>query len=106
VLILPGRNPACEFALHSYEQQAGAYFLLYDPHFIGHIRNDLVGIAVNWTKATDPEARSAYDFEIFYRFPFFPGVDTTFSYQGLINPALDPTNSFASVFGFRIRTVF
>ena len=42
MLILPGRNPACEFALHSYEQQAGAYFLLYDPHFIGHIRNDLV----------------------------------------------------------------
>ena len=89
-----------------YEQQAGVNFLLYDPHFIGHIRNDLVGMAVNWVRPTPTGNRDEYDVEIFYRFPIFPLVDVTLSYQSIFKPALDPDNGHASVFGLRLRTTF
>ena len=88
-----------------YRQLAGAHWLYYDPHFIGHIRNDLVGVAFNWVEAT-AGTRDEYNFEVFYRFPFFPGVDTTFSYQAIFDPALDLGVDSASVFSIRIRVVF
>ncbi len=90
----------------TYKHQAGAHLLLYDPHFIGHIRNDLVGMAFNWAQSPVSGYRSEYNVEVFYRFPIFPLVDTTLSYQSVINPALDPGNGHASVFSFRIRTTF
>jgi hypothetical protein len=89
-----------------YEQQAGVNFLLYDPHFIGRIRNDLVGVAFNWVRPTLTGNRDEYDVEIFYRFPIFPLVDVTLSYQSIFKPALDPDNDQASVFGLRLRTTF
>jgi hypothetical protein len=89
-----------------YEQQAAAHFLFYDPRMVGHIRNDVVGLAFNWAKANVPGARSEYNVELFYRFPLFPLVDTTLSYQSVINPALEPNISHASVFGLRLRTTF
>jgi len=52
------------------------------------------------------EIRSEYNVEAFYRFPLFPSVDTTLSYQSVFNPALDPDNHHASVFSLRIRTTF
>jgi len=89
-----------------YRHQAGLNLLLYDPHFIGHIRNDLVGVAVNWVNPTQTGSLSEYDIEIFYRFPIFPQVDVTLSYQSIFHPVLDPDNNQASVFGLRLRTTF
>jgi hypothetical protein len=90
----------------AYKQLASAHLLLYDPSFIGRIRNDLVGIAFNWAQVPLSEARSEYNVEAFYRFPIFPSVDTTLSYQSVIRPALDRDNNHASVFSLRIRTTF
>ncbi len=89
-----------------YDQQAGAHFLLYDPHWIGHIRNDVVGTAFNWVQPTVTGDRNEYNVELFYRFPFFPGVDMTFSYQSVINPVLAPEIDYAAVFSLRLRTTF
>jgi hypothetical protein len=89
-----------------YEQLAGVHFLYYNPHVVGHIRNDVVGLAFNWGLATQAGARSEYNVEIFYRFPIFPLVDTTLSYQAVIHPALDPTNDWASAFSLRLRWTF
>jgi hypothetical protein len=89
-----------------YDQQAGAHLLLYDPHFIGRIRNDVVGAAFNWVRPTVTVDRNEYNVEVFYRFPLFPGVDTTFSYQSVINPVLAPDINHASVFSLRLRTTF
>jgi hypothetical protein len=89
-----------------YKQLAGAHLLYYDPHVIGHIRNDVVGLAFNWGLATQPGARSEYNLELFYRLPIFPLVDMTLSYQAVIHPALDPTNDWASAFSLRLRTTF
>ena len=63
-------------------------------------------MAVNWAQANVSGARLESNFEIFYRFPIFPKVDMTFSYQSLFNLALDPNNDQASAFGLRLRTTF
>ena len=89
-----------------YDQQAGAHFLLYEPRFLTRLKNDVVGAAFNWAKATAARARNEYNVEVFYRFPIFPEVDTTLSYQSVINPAFTRDLDHASVFSLRIRTVF
>jgi hypothetical protein len=89
-----------------YDQQAGVHFLYYDPHVVGHIRNDVVGVAFNWVQPTVTGNRNEYNVEVFYRFPFFPGVDTSLSYQSVINPVLAPDINHASVFSLRLRTTF
>jgi hypothetical protein len=89
-----------------YRHQAGAHFLLYDPALIGTIEHDLVGIGANWADPTAAGSRDETNLEVFYRFPLFPGVDTTLSYQSVFDPALNPTFDHASVFSLRLRTVF
>ena len=93
-----------ESALYKY--QAGANFLYYDPQVIGHIKNDVVGVGVNWVEPTVVGSRDEWNFEAFYRFPMFPGVDTTLSYQYALHPALAPDIDGASVFSCRLRAVF
>lgn len=89
-----------------YDQQVGVHFLLYDPPGPAGMQNDLVGIAGNWVKASADGARDEYNVELFYRFPLFTGLDTTLSYQSVINPALTREIDHASVFSLRIRAVF
>jgi hypothetical protein len=89
-----------------YRQLAGAHWLLYDPHFFGRIKNDLMGVAINWVEPWQSGTRGETNFEVFYRFPMVPGFDTTPSYQAIFNPALDLGIDFASVFSFRFRIVF
>jgi hypothetical protein len=89
-----------------YNQQASAHFLLYDPPVPGQLLHDLIGVAFNWVDATQSGSRSEYNIEVFYRFPIFPLVDITLSYQSVIKPALDPDNDHASVFSLRIRSTF
>jgi hypothetical protein len=88
-----------------YNQQASAHFLLYDPPLLHLLQNDLIGVAFNWADATNG-VRDEYNVEGFYRFPLFPRVDMTLSYQYVINPALDLGIDRASVFSLRIRTTF
>ena len=88
-----------------FEKLAAAHWLLYDPHLIGRVENDLVGVAVNWVNPTNG-ARGETNVEAFYRFPFFNMVDTTLSYQAIFNPALDLGIDFVSVYSFRITTSF
>ena len=89
-----------------YEQQFGAHFLLYEPRIMTGLKNDLVGIAFTWADTPVDAARSEYTVELFYRFPLFPNVDTTFAYQSVFNPALSRDLSHASAFSLRIRAAF
>jgi hypothetical protein len=89
-----------------YEEQAGAHFLLYDPTPKSGMRNDLVGVALNWAQSAISGTRGETNFEFFYRFPIVPQVDTTLSYQSIFNPALDRTTEQASVFSLRLRTTY
>ncbi|MEZ0154556.1 MAG: hypothetical protein AB9Q22_06605 [Candidatus Reddybacter sp.] len=89
-----------------YESQANLLFLYYNPDFIGHIQNDLVGIGLNYVEPSLPGTRGEYNPEIFYRFPFFPNVDVTLTYHSIINPALDPNNDHASAYSLRLRSTF
>ena len=95
-----------------YEQLAGAHFLLYDPFCSGEynaedlIQADVVGVAYNWVQPSAVGARDESNVEFFYRFPIFPQVDLTLSYQSIFHPALDPDNDHASVFSVRLRTTF
>jgi porin len=88
-----------------YEEQFGAHFLFYNPTKSG-LQNDLLGVAVNWAQANVSGARLESNVEVFYRFPIIRNLDMTFSYQSLINLALDPNNHHASAFGLRLRTTF
>ncbi len=89
-----------------YEQQAGAHLLFFEPRAITRLQNDVVGAAFNWAKATASGTRDEYNLEIFYRFPIVPELDTTLSYQSVINPAFTRDIDHASVFSLRLRTVF
>lgn len=89
-----------------YDQQAGAHLLLNEPRLLARLKNDLIGVAFNWAQADLTDARNEYSVEAFYRFPIFPHVDTTLSYQSVINPALTRDLDHASVFSLRIRTTF
>jgi porin len=71
-----------------------------------HVQNDLVGLGLNWVEPTVVGSRDEYNVEVFYRLPLFPGVDTTFSYQSVIHPALAPDIDHTSVFSLRMRAVF
>ena len=66
----------------------------------------MVGLAGNWAAASAVGARDEYNLELFYRFPLFPGVDTTLSYQSVFDPALNTFFDHAHVFSLRLRTVF
>ena len=87
-----------------YEKLAGVSFLLYDPSGPARMQNDLVGLAFNWAEPTGFGSES--NVELFYRFPVFPLVDLTLSYQLVINPALTRDIDHASAFSIRIRTTF
>jgi hypothetical protein len=89
-----------------YKHQAGANVLFYDPPPFHRIRNDVVGVAFNWVRPTPTGDRDEFDLEFFYRFPLFPLVDVTLSYQSIFNPVLDPDNTHAAAFGLRLRTTF
>ena len=94
-----------------YDELAGISLVLYDPTDSGKFKSDLfsadmLGTAYNWVQPSLEGARDVSNFEVFYRFPIFPEADATFSYQAIVNPALDPSNDSASVFSFRIRSIF
>jgi hypothetical protein len=50
--------------------------------------------------------RDESNLETFYRFPLFPEMDATVSYQGIFNPAQDPSNDYGSAFSFRVRSTW
>ena len=89
-----------------YDDQAGLHFLFYDPPGPAGLQHDLIGLAGNWARASAAGARDEYNLEAFYRVPLFTGLDTTFSYQYVINPALTREFDRASVISLRLRAVF
>jgi hypothetical protein len=82
------------------------HFLLYDPPGTSQLKHDLVGVPLTWAAVPQSEARDEENLELFYRFPIFPQVDATLSYQSVFNPAYDRDNDQASVYSFRLRTSF
>lgn len=87
-----------------YDQQAAVHFLLYQP--FGRFENDVIGAAFNWVRSAFAGTRDEYSIEAFYRFPLFPHVDTTLSYQSVINPAFNTAFDHSSVFSLRLTTSF
>jgi len=89
-----------------YDEQASVHLLLYSPPGPARLQNDLLGAAVNYAQASADGARPEFNVEVFYRFPFFTGLDTTLSFQQVINPANTREVDHASVFSFRMRALF
>ena len=89
-----------------YKEQISASFFFYEPHFFGTISNDVAGVSLNWIDAVTAGSRPESNVEIFYRFPLNPELDLSISYMGIIDPALDPTNDYASAFTLRFVTTF
>jgi len=89
-----------------YEELASAHFLLYDPPGPSRLKNDLIGAAFVWAKVPQSGSRNEKNLEVFYRFPIFPHVDATLSYQSVFTPAFDSDNDHASVYSLRFRTSF
>lgn len=88
------------------DQQLGLYLLYQNPSGPLGLRHDLIGVAGNWADSSAAGSRDEYNLEIFYRFPFFPGVDTRLSYQYVHHPALTRDIDRASVFSLGFRMVF
>lgn len=93
-----------------YDQQAAGHLVVYDPLRSGRFKRmgfnaDVIGTAYNWVQPTGVD-RDESNVELFYRFPLFPEVDATLSYQAIINPALDPTNDYGSALSVRLRSTW
>jgi len=89
-----------------YDQQGSAHLLLYEPRILTGLKHDLVGTSFNWARTAIPDKQSEYHFEVFYSFPIVPSVDTTLSYQWVMDPALTRDIDQASVFSLRLTTAF
>ena len=89
-----------------FDDLAAVHLLFYEPRLLTRLKHDVVGAAFNWGNTPVDGARDEYNVEVFYRFPLFPNVDTTFSYQSVINPAFTRDVDHASVFSMRLRTAF
>jgi len=89
-----------------YKEQISATVVFYEPDLFGSLTNDATGFSLNWIDPVTANSRPESNVEIFYRFPLYPTVDLSINYMGIINPALDPDNDFASAFSLRFVTVF
>jgi|GEM_PF-1603776 len=93
-----------------YEQQAAGHLVVYDPFHSGRFKRmgfdaDLFGIAYNWCQPT-ATIRGESNVELFYRFPLFPEMDATLSYQAVIHPALNPDSDYGSALSLRLRSTW
>jgi hypothetical protein len=93
-----------------YDELASGHLVLYDPFNSGRYEKmgfnaDVAGIAYNWIQPTGLD-RDESNLETFYRFPLFPEMDATISYQGIFNPAQDPTNDYGSAISLRLRSTW
>jgi porin len=93
-----------------YDKQAAGHLVFYDPFNSGSFKDiglnaDLAGVAYNWVQPTGIP-RDESNVELFYRFPLFPQMDTTVSYQGIINPVNNPTRDYGSAISLRLRSTW
>ncbi|MGI9472471.1 MAG: hypothetical protein ACR2NZ_13100 [Rubripirellula sp.] len=105
-----GRWGKCSNRSAAWKEQAAAHLLVYDPFSSGRFSKmgfnaDLAGVAYNWLLPSNVD-RGESNVETFYRFPLFPEVDASLSYQAIINPALDPDNDYGSAFSLRLRSTW
>jgi porin len=89
-----------------YDAQAGLHFLLYQPAGALRFDDDVFGVAINWVDTATPGGREEVNIETFYRFPLFPKVDMTVSYQYINNPANTREFDNASAFSMRLTSTF
>ena len=93
-----------------YDKLASAHLVLYDPFNSGRYEEmgfnaDVAGVAYNWIQPTGLD-RDESNLELFYRFPLLPEMDATLSYQGIFNPAQDPSNDYGSAISLRLRSTW
>jgi hypothetical protein len=93
-----------------YDELAAAHLIVYDPFNAGRYKRrgfnaDVGGLVYAWVQPSGAD-RDESNFEMFYRFALFPEMQATVSYQGIFNPALDPTNDFGSAISFRLRSTW
>jgi hypothetical protein len=89
-----------------YKQQASIHYVRKDPGDPFGLKNDLLGLAVNWIDPEDPTAQEEYDFEAFYRMPLAPTLDLSVAYQAIFDPAFNPDIDVSHVFSLRLRKTF
>jgi hypothetical protein len=89
-----------------YDAQAGVHFLLYQPAGPLRFGTDVLGAALNWVDSATPGAREEYNFELFYRFPLFPKLDMTVSYQYIQDPAVTQEFDQTNAFSIRLTSTF
>lgn len=89
-----------------YEEQASIHYVRKDPGDPFGLKNDLLGLAVNWIKPESSEGREEYDFEAFYRMPLAPTLDFSVAYQAIFDPAFNPDIDVSHVFSLRLRKTF
>jgi porin len=87
-----------------YDRQAGAHLVYYNPFGFFAPDTESIGAAFNWIDSTFDGTRDEYNFEAFYRFPLFPDVEASFSYQHINHPAFTTDLDSANVFSFRLTT--
>lgn len=88
------------------DEQAGLSFLLYQPIGALDFDSDVLGAAVNWQDPAADGARDETQYEVFYRFPVFPQVDATVTYQHIENPAYASEFDSADTWAIRLTTTF
>lgn len=87
-----------------YDNQASAALLFYKP--FGWFDSDVIGMQYNYIDPVGEGTRIEESYELFYRFPLFPEVETTIAYQYINNPGNTRDIDSANVFSLRLVTSF
>lgn len=71
-----------------------------------NLGSDAFAVAVNWVDTATPGGREEYNFETFYRFPIFPELDLTISYQYIKDLAVTVEFDSTNVYSLRLTSTF
>ena len=87
-----------------YDYQGAAALVFYQP--FDWFDSDAIGVQYNYIDPAGAGTRTEESFELFYRFPLLPEVETTIAYQYIDNPGNTRLVDSSNVFSLRFTTSF
>ncbi len=87
-----------------YDYQGALALLFYRP--FNWFDSDAIGVQYNYIDPAGEGTRIEESYELFYRFPLLPEVETTIAYQFIDNPGNTREIDSANVFSLRFTTSF
>lgn len=91
----------------AYKEQASIRYIRLDPPDPFNVKDDRFGIAASWVDPiVNPDDRTEWGFDTFYRFNLLERIEATLGYQVIFQPTFNSDNDSVQIFSFRISQFF